>query len=280
MNFYFIGDKSERSRVHAKLLQNACVTHDVKFNYIDAEKVSYFDLPELDQSDSVYRHSVLLRAKLIEQTILNDKCKHFYLDWRTGLGRRASSFFLNEKYGVPVIPTIPFLPTTPEEVLRTVDFFDTFPVIIKVMGYSNGGGVIKIDSIESFKSIIDYLRITGVNAVVRKFVPHRYYGRLVVLDGKIIGSHKTIVPAQEFRSNTIENVDSNRISQVFSEEVESAAVLAVSSLGLKFGGVDVLFDENQKFYISEVNFPCAFRYTHEVAGVDVASLMIEYLKNS
>ena len=50
-------------------------------------------------------------------------------------------------------------------------------------------------------------------------------------------------------------------------------------MGIETGGVDLLFDKDDKPFIAEVNFPNNFTTTQSVTGVDIASEMVTHLVN-
>ena len=52
---------------------------------------------------------------------------------------------------------------------------------------------------------------------------------------------------------------------------------AVAALGLEFGGVDILVDEQGTATIAEVNFPCNFARNQMNTGTDVAGLLVDHL---
>ena len=63
------------------------------------------------------------------------------------------------------------------------------------------------------------------------------------------------------------------------KEIQRVAVAAVKSIGIEFGGVDILFSDNGEYYISEVNSPCAYNHTQTLTGIDIAGAIVDYLIN-
>ena len=59
------------------------------------------------------------------------------------------------------------------------------------MGGQYGVGVIQVDTIEGLKSLFDYVRIQKRTVLLRSFVQHQYYGRLVVVGDRVVASHRT-----------------------------------------------------------------------------------------
>lgn len=276
MRFHIIAEKVENNEA-IKFLAAAAKNRGVEINIVEAQKVDFFNLPKLDKGDLLLRIGVSSRAIRIERLVVRDDVAHFYRDAAYAISGRACSYFYNKQAGLPVIKTVPLLPTWESNIQEYIDYLGGFPMVMKVLGGANGVGVIQIDTIEGLKSMVDYVRHLKDLVLLRSFVPHDYYGRLIVVGDKVVGSHRTYSVENEFRTNALGNTGEKKEGIIFSEEVRRVAIQAVKSMGVEFGGVDILFSDNGEFYISEVNFPCAFYHTQNIAGVDVAGAMIDHL---
>ncbi len=276
MKLHLIVDDVKNNKAVA-LLAKAAEARDIPVNIIDARIVDYFNLPKLDKGDLLFRNSMTSRAIRIERLVVRDDVAHFYRDAAYAIGGRACSYFYNKQAGLPVIKTIPLLPTWESNIQEYVDYLGGFPIVMKILGGQDGVGVIQVDSTEGLKSLVDYVRHLRSLVLLRSFVQHDYYGRLVVVGDRVVASHRTYSVENEFRTNALGNTDEKKEGIVFSEEVQQVAVKAVKSMGVEFGGVDILFSDNGEFFISEVNSPCAFYHTQEISGIDIAGPMIDYL---
>lgn len=276
MKLHIIISKTENNRTLASLLE-AAKKRDLEVNVISSRTVDFFDLPTLEKGDILYRQSTTARCRQIERSIVRDDTAHFYTDVIQSLGKRASSYFYNKRAGLPVIKTIPVLPTVESDINKTVEYLGGLPLIVKVMGGSSGVGVMRADSLESLKSILDYVRGLKDVVLLREFVPHEYYGRLIVVGDKVVASHRAFNMPDEFRTNAHGNIEENKESIVFSDEIQKVAVSAVHSLGVEFGGVDLLFKSDDEYYISEVNYPCDYMWTEDYAGIDISGAMLDHL---
>lgn len=276
MKFHIIVDKVEGNEGLGFLVA-AAEGQGIAANVVEAAKVDYFSLPLLEIGDLLFRQGLSERSKQVEQMIISDEVAHFYKDAVYAIGRRACSYFYNEQTGLPVIKTIPLLPTWESDMQKHVDYLGGFPLVMKVLGGSDGVGVMQIDSIEGLKSTVDYVRDLKGLVLLRSFVQHDYYGRLIVVGDKVVASHRTYSVDNEFRTNALGNTDERKEKIDFSPEAQQAAVDAVRSLGVEFGGVDLLFSDDGTFHISEVNSPCAFYHTQKITGTDVAGEMVSYL---
>jgi len=204
-------------------------------------------------------------------------CTSFHDNWRNVFSVRAASYFLHKAHGLPVIPSFSGIPGSEEELQKCIGRLGPFPIIIKVTGGSLGVGVMRVDSLESMRSVLEYLQSLQVNVLVRKFIEHEYYVRAVVVGDKVVASHATFNMSGEFRTNAGDDALHKREARVLSAEEQAMAVEAVRLLGIETGGVDLLFDKEGSPFIAEVNFPNNFTTTQSVTGVNIASEMVAYL---
>lgn len=260
-----------------QLFENACAELGVTFLMHDIRTLDLATLPTLGTNDLLYRASTGDKATRAEKIMSNPTCASFYTNWTSVFNSRGCSYFLHEKTDIPVIPSVPFIPESVEGIQKAVEQLGDFPVIVKVLGGSHGVGVIRVDSLPSLISLLDYLRSKKTSILLRKYVPHRYYGRLVVVGDAVVASHITYALHEEFRTNAGEDGAHTREARVFSPEIQNMAIRAVHMLGFETGGVDLLFDENDQPYLAEVNFPNDFSTTQRETGIDIAKTMIEHL---
>ena len=96
-----------------------------------------------------------------------------------------------------------------------------------------------------------------------------------MLGNKVIDSIEYTALKDDFRTNI--GKTPNVKPKKFSAKAEKIAVKSVKSLGLEFGGVDILVGKSGVNYVAEMNFPCFFPRCQLVTGVDIAGKMIDYL---
>lgn len=245
----------------------------------DMQTLDLSTLTDLGPGDMVYRSVASAKAICAERMMISAESGSFYTDWRSAFSSRGSSYYLHKKIGIPAIPTIPFIPDTDDGIVRAVKQLGDFPIIVKMVGGSHGVGVVRVDSLVSLKSLLDYLRSMRASLLLRKYIPHNYYARLIVVGDKVVASHVTYAIEDEFRTNAGEDAKHKREARVFSQEIQDMAVRAVQALGLETGGVDLLFDEHEQPHLAEVNFPHDFSVTQAITGIDVAKAMVEHLIN-
>ncbi len=273
--FCIIEDDSTANNHRVSLLRKSCKKKNIEFIPIIANSFDFTHSPKLGKNDMLFRASPGNRGRIIEQYFINEQCHTFYLNNMWGACERGASFIMNEHEHLPTINTIPVI--TKDKVLmkKYVKTLGGFPIILKVMGLSGGIGIIKVESLDSLMSLVDYLVTDNkIVCIMRSYVKHTRQGRLVVLGKKVIASYEKIVQ-HDFRSNIRFNHKKKKIR--YPKNIEQIAIKAVNSLGLEFGGVDLLFNEEGLPYIAEVNAPFYFPIAQRVTGVNITDQMLDYL---
>lgn len=282
MNFYHISktDGQGSHKEQSVFFKAACDDKDIIYVRIvegDRESLDYEKMcPE--SSDIVYRSARGTWAETLERHLLRGGAKNIKKDSINNCFGSSYHAMLNA--GLPVIPSVEFIPKKKKDVLAVSKYLGGFPLVIKVSGGMEGMGIIRVDGIESFNSILDYLRNgTSSNIRLMQYIEHDYYARLVVVGDKVVAAATDIAPVGDFRTNAYG--PRKKESEVFivSESMEESAVRATHSLGVKTGGVDLLFSKSGKFYIAEVNVPFNYAETQEITGIDIASHIVEELSN-
>jgi len=264
-----------------ELFKNACKERELEFVGYDmcefGKSFTLSDAPKLGKGDLLYRSASSTEAITLERVMVTKDATTFHTDLHALNSARIASWFTHQQYGLPVVPTYPGIPSTKEEIESVVEKLGSFPIIIKVTGGSLGVGVMRIDSMKSLQSILDYLKAKGAKVMLRKYIPHDYYVRAVVVGDEVVASNATYVLDGEFRTNVATNEDQKRETKILPKEVQKAVVDAVRTLKRETGGVDLIFDKEENPYIAEVNFPNDFHTAQKVTKIDIAGKMIDYL---
>jgi RimK family alpha-L-glutamate ligase len=285
MKFHLIYNKKynggNKEKSIATLFKKTCEEKGVTFIGYDISELgtsfTFSDLPVLEKDDLIYRLTTGKKARTVERIMLNAACTSFYTNWQSVNSARIASWFTHTKYDLPVVPSYPGVPSSVDELKNVVEELGSFPIVIKVTGGSLGVGVMRIDSMKSLQSILDYLAAKEATVMLRKYIPHDFYVRAVVVGNEVVASNSTYVIDGEFRTNVSTDQKQKREEHELSEEVQKQVVTAVQTLGIETGGVDLLLDKEEKAYIAEVNFPNDFSTAQKVTGIDIAGKMVEYL---
>lgn len=126
-----------------------------------------------------------------------------------------------------------------------------FPVIVKSLHGAEGIGVAKVDSQESFKSVVQSLRKTGEDILVQEMIDIDGDVRSIVMDGNIIASMKRMKAKKDFRTNKALGAESEPYS--LSEQEKKFVKRVAKASGAILAGVDHAIAKDGKLYAIEVN---------------------------
>lgn len=278
MTFYCITNR--RNPTTNKLLRDAGESRGIPVVFIDESELTA-NLPPMSSTDILYRVSDSQRAKIMEQLLLKKKPASFYVS-ESGKKLAAAphdldALVLLKKMGVPIPKTVFSVSRNRDLLKNTLQKLGGFPVILKALGGSHGVGVMRIDSFPSLFSVIDLLTSRGIGPLIfRQYIDVGRSARLIVLGNQVIDSIEYLAPANDFRSNV--GAVPNVRPMAFADNIQRTAIRATTALGWGFGGVDILIDDKDNHYVTEVNFPCFFPRCQLATGVDIAGKMIDYFR--
>jgi len=262
------------------LLKKACEDRGVEFIPLEADTLNYATIyDEIVEGSLLYRLASSHRAALLE-ALLDDKVITLRKDNASLLSRAFGwgSALRLERAGVSIIPTIYNVSRNHDAQLQDyVKRLGGFPIVLKSSGHSHGAGVMMLNSLGSLRSVLDYISDeTTSNLVLRKYIANARHLRLVVVGNKVADSIEYLPQPGDFRTNAVATPQVKQLSFV-DPKITADAIKAVEVLGLEFGGVDVLIDEEDNFYIAEVNHPCNFARNQLNTGVDISGMMVDAL---
>lgn len=153
----------------------------------------------------------------------------------------------------------------------------SLPIIIKEAYGSFGQQVYLANSVEEAKIIFENVKFK--DCLIQEFISSSYGKdvRVNVVGGEVVASMLRFND-NDFRSN-ISNGGSMKAFTPSNSQKE-IALKACKILGLTFAGVDVLFGDNDKPYICEVNSNPHFKTTFDCTGVDMSEKILVHIKNS
>ena len=149
-----------------------------------------------------------------------------------------------------------------------------FPVIIKESFGSMGKGVYKADDIDELFDIMERVKLKP--HLFQEYIPQRVGVdvRVIVIGGKTVAAMERI-NKNDFRSNVAQGGDGVKIE--LPEEFQIVAESCAEILGLDYCGVDLLYGENGKPVVCEVNSNAFFDGIEKVTGVNVAGAYAEHI---
>ncbi len=108
----------------------------------------------------------------------------------------------------------------------------------------------------------DMKNLPKSSALYTKYIPKKSEFRVHVVDGKVIAIQQKVFPAGKDSKNVDWRIRDVKQGFVFasrekvalpSKNIATAAIDAVDALGLDFGGVDVIYNEDRGVFVLEVN---------------------------
>ncbi|MDR0608449.1 MAG: hypothetical protein LBG52_09245 [Candidatus Peribacteria bacterium] len=233
MKFFFIVKAQNPNSDVRKFLQQACEQRNIEFVETIPETFNYLTT-SVQPKDLLYRASATDTCKALECFLLMKGATSYHMSVLRGMSVINDSFYLNHRESLPIIPTIPDISN--KQVLATyVENLGGFPIIVKATGGSHGVGVMKVESLPALRSLVDYLLANQAKAILRKFIPHKSQGRLVVVGDAVVASDiATMSITHDFRSNVDDDKTRIREAHTYAPEIQQLAVKAVRSCGVAF----------------------------------------------
>lgn len=253
--------------------------HPVQFNFLAQ--------PHLGPGDMLYRAVPVAQfptARAIEQLLLNEHVATFYRSFQTALDI-VDSHMSHVRHRQDQLPTPRRIWPLTRERQQLRDYVTSLgglPVVLKVIGGNRGLGIMKITSLASLFSIVDYLVLGGVQVIMQEYIDvgePAHSQRAIVIGDKVVAAYTLVQSeADEFRSN-VGMERKGRIQLSLTPHEEGLMVRAVHSLGVDLGAVDFVRRAGQKDNIAifEVNCPFNFVPAVRVLQEPVAQHMVDYL---
>jgi len=151
------------------------------------------------------------------------------------------------------------------------------PLVIKLLEGTQGKGVVLAETDKAAESVIDAFREMDANILVQEFIKEANGSdiRCFVIGDEVVASMMRTAKKGEFRSN-LHRGGKAQIVEITPEE-RATAIEATKALGLSVAGVDLLRSHRGPL-IMEVNSSPGLKGIETATGIDVASMIIEYLE--
>lgn len=278
-NLYIIL-KNNTDDTSFKLLEQSAKKKAINTIPIFSESYDFSKKIEFKPGDLMYRIATSDRSALLEKLLINNIVTTFYSDLTSCVGKLdnvVEATILQEKSNLPIIKTIFSLTNDKKLLEQHSTILGGFPLIIRAVGGSHGVGIMKVDSLSSLFSVIDYLSKQNDSYILRQFIDYKAHARLIVLGDKVVASIEYSRRDNDIRSNVGKELSVS--DRKFDKNIEEIAIEATKVLGFEFSGVDILIDKNGDPHIAEVNFPCFFPRAQNQTNIEVSDLMVDYLVN-
>lgn len=277
MKLYSI-DNENSPGIAAAYLKKACEALGVQYVSVIAEEFDATNFEKPASGDALFRISTDKASREVEKFLINESVATFYDNSSVRPCFVPPAYLALKDSEVPMPKTISISTQRKDLLEKYANALGGFPLIVKVVGGTQGIGVIKVDSLQAMFSLVDYLNQKKSNYILREFIDTDSSARLVVVGDKVVASIEYKASGGDFRSNNKVRKEDIAVKE-YSSEIQKAAVDAVKLKGLEFGGVDVLFDKSGKHYVLEANFPFAFPEVQKATGIDIAEKMVLHLQS-
>ena len=158
-----------------------------------------------------------------------------------------------------------------------LDMIGGAPVIIKLLEGTQGIGVVLGETQKAAESIIQAFGGVNTNILVQEFIKEAGGEdiRCIVIGDKVVASMKRKGKEGDFRSNIHRGGTATKVK--ITPQERATAVSAAKAMGLNFCGVDML-RSNHGPVVMEVNSSPGLEGMEHATGLDVASLLIEFIE--
>lgn len=150
-----------------------------------------------------------------------------------------------------------------------------FPMVVKGCFGSFGAQVYLAENFERFKELTSQFITKPL--LYQKYIKssHGRDMRIYVVGGKVVASMVRRAQDGDFRSNVTNGGVAEAVTPP--REYSEMAVNACKKLGLDFGGVDILFGENDEPLLCEVNSNAHFKALSKCTGADIAGEIMKWV---
>jgi len=283
MKLYCVITREAQKETHSyQYLEQACQQRHIELVPVQADTFDYSqDMSQFIETPSMlYRMGIGERTAILEALLCRPGVATFYDDvsyifTRNGWGPTIKQ----QAAGLPTIPTIFNIRRDQEGYFeRYAEHLGGFPLILKASGGSHGASVLRVDSLESLRSVVGYVTEGAASFALRKYIHDATHLRMVVVGDQVVDAIRYLPQPGDFRTNAVAvpEVEAYPRTEQTREYFE-LAVKAVAAEAIEFGGIDLLVDATGTAYIAEINFPCNFSRNQMTTHVDVAGSMVDYL---
>lgn len=149
-------------------------------------------------------------------------------------------------------------------------------VVVKPLFGGEGRGIMRVEDGALAERVFKTLEQIGAVIYLQEFIPHNGHDLRVLLIGdRVLGVKRS--NAKDWRTN----ISLGATAEPFEpdDELVEMARKASASVAAPIAGVDILPGRDGNLYVLEVNAVPGWRATAKVLDVDVAALMLEYVRD-
>ena len=255
-------------------LSDAADQRGLSLVHIDAPSFDYADHRRLRPGDMLYRPATSQTAARVEQFLWASGVADLYTRPNGVFFDPNNASMLFDRMGLPVARTLWPTRATLPLVERWVQDLGGLPVVVKILGYSGGQGVIRVDSLVTLRSLLGAFLAKGDSPLLCAYVPDAVHWRIFVVGGRAVGGYRNVADQGDFRTSASDDPSDYHVA--LPPDVCAMAVQAAQALECELAGVDILSHPSGRHYLLEANFPCYFGHAQE-HGQDIAGALVDHL---
>ena len=168
---------------------------------------------------------------------------------------------------------------TADDIPDVINMVGGAPLVVKLLEGTQGVGVVLCETQKAAESVIEAFFGIDVNIMVQEFI--RESGgsdvRCFVIGDRVVAAMRRQAQPGEFRSN-LHRGGKAEVTRISPAE-RRTAVGAARAMGLNVAGVD-LIRSNHGPLVLEVNSSPGLEGIEDATGIDVASLIIEFIERN
>jgi ribosomal protein S6--L-glutamate ligase len=186
---------------------------------------------------------------------------------------RAHQILSQKKLGMP---TTVFAHST-SHVDELIQMVGGAPLIIKLLQGAQGKGVVLAETRKAAQCVIDAFRGLNAHFLVQEFVKESKGAdiRCFVIGDEVVATMMRQAQDGDFRSNLHSGGVGVKVE--ITDDERKLALAGARAMGLQVAGVDIIRSERGPM-ILEVNSSPGLQGIETTSGLDIATMMIEYLE--
>lgn len=153
------------------------------------------------------------------------------------------------------------------------------PVVMKLLNETKNIGSVLAEDKSSADSVLEAFNGVKARVIVQEYIKEAKGTdvRIMVVDGEVVGAIKRFNKDRDFQTNTSRRKKS--IPIVLNEEEQKVAIRAAYALKLGVASIDIIQSKRGPLVLN-INSSPGFKEIENVAGVDVAGKIMDYISRN
>jgi ribosomal protein S6--L-glutamate ligase len=166
---------------------------------------------------------------------------------------------------------------SPDDTSDLIDMVGGAPLVVKLVEGTQGIGVVLAETRQAAESVIDAFRGLNAHILVQEYIKEAKGKdiRCLVVGNKVVAAIERQAKPGDFRSNLHRGGQANQVT--ITDRERDIALQAAATLSLDVAGVDILRASRGPL-VMEVNASPGLEGIEKTSGVDIATLMIEWVE--